>query len=179
MRKVVLFIASSLDGFIARKDGAIDWLPGSGVEGSEEVDDVEEHGYDELMERTDSLIMGRKTYEPVLTFGDWPYDGRECYVATSKKLKEDKNVQFVEDAVEVLTRLRKEKGKDIWLVGGGGLNGSLLNAGLVDEIIVTVIPVVIGEGIKLFENVDKDAKLKLVDSKSFKSGMVQLRYQVA
>jgi dihydrofolate reductase len=180
VRKVILFIASSLDGFIARKDGRIDWLPGSDVEGSKEVEDItEEHGYGELMDRIDTLIMGRKTYEQVLTFGDWPYSDKKSYVCTSKKLKEDSNVEYCSDAIKLVKDLKSKDGKDIWLVGGGGLNGSLMSAGLIDEIIVTVIPVLIGEGIGLFSDLKKDVKLKLVGSKGFKSGMVQMKYEVA
>lgn len=171
-RKVVLFIASSLDGFISRKDGKIDWLP-------QFEDGSEDYGYSELMDRTDVFIMGGKTYEQILTFGDWPYPGKKCYVCTSKKMGEDKNVEFNDDAVELVKKLKEEDGKDIWLIGGAGLNGSLLNERLVDEIILTVIPVVIGDGIGLFSNVSRDAKLKLVDSKGFENGMVQLRYLVA
>ena len=179
MRKLILYIASSLDGFIARKNGKIDWLPGSNVEDSEEVGDTsEEHGYEELMKRIDIILMGRKTYEQVLTFGDWPYSGIKSYVCTSKKM-EDKNIEYCSDAVSLVKDLKSKDGKDIWLVGGGGLNGSLLNADLIDEIILTVIPVVIGDGIRLFGNVEKDVKLKLIESKNFKSGMVQLKYQVA
>ena len=131
------------------------------------------------MERTDALIMGRKTYEQVLTFGDWPYSGMKCYVCTSKKLKDNENVEISSDAVSLVKDLKSKDGKDIWLVGGGGLNGSLLSEGLVDEIILTIIPVVIGEGIGLFDKVSNDVKLKLTNSKEFKSGMVQLKYQVA
>jgi len=180
MKKVILYIASSLDGFIARNDGKIDWLPGSGTEGSEEVvENTEEHGYEKLMERIDVILMGRKTYEQVLEFGEWPYSGIKSYVFTSKRLQENNNVEFNDDAVKLVRELKIGKGKDIWLVGGAGLNGSLLNEGLIDEIIITIIPAVIGDGIRLFDNLGKDAKLKLVSSKGFENGMVQLKYHVA
>jgi dihydrofolate reductase len=178
MGKVILYIAASLDGFIARKDGKIDWLPGS--DGSEDdSSNGEDYGYNDLMDRTDVFIMGRKTYEQVLTFDDWPYPGKKCYVCTSKKLKEDLNVEFNDDAVSLVNDLSEKDGKDIWLIGGSGVNGSLLNAGLIDEIILTVIPVVIGSGIGLFSGVKTDAKFNLIESKKFDNGMAQLKYQVA
>jgi len=178
-RKVILYIASSLDGFIARKDGKIDWLPGSDDSENGSAESKEDYGYNHLIDGVDTLLMGRKTYEQVLGFGDWPYSGKKSYVCTSKKLKEDENVEYCSDAVKLVNDLKKNEGKDIWLIGGAGLNGSLLNEGLVDEIILTVIPVLIGSGIGLFSNVKKDAKLKLVDSKEFENGMVQLKYSVA
>jgi dihydrofolate reductase len=172
MRKVILYIASSLDGFISRKDGRLDWLP-------QIEEGHEDYGYNELMEKIDCILMGRKTYEQVLKFGKWPYSGKKSYVFSKRKVEEDKNVEISSDAVSLVKELKQKDGKDIWLVGGGGLNGSLLNIGLIDEIIITVIPVLIGSGIGLFDKVENDCKLKLIESKSYDSGMVQLRYLVA
>jgi dihydrofolate reductase len=131
------------------------------------------------MNDIDTILMGKKTYEQILTFGKWPYPEKKSYVLTTKDLKEDENVEFNNDAISLVKELKKKEGKDIWLIGGTGLNGSLANENLIDEIILTVIPVSIGEGIGLFNNLKKDLKLKLTNSKSFESGMVQLKYQVA
>ncbi len=167
MRKIKLFIASSLDGYIAREDGSIDWLP-----------ENTESGYDEFYKTVDTVLMGRKTYEQVLTFGAYPYKENKSYVFTrSPDQKKDENVKFVSDVEEVTKELVSSTGKDIWLVGGADLVSDFLNHNLIDEIILSIIPVSIGKGIPLFKNLKKEVKLELVETSEYK-GLVELHYKV-
>lgn len=171
MAKVILYIATSIDGYIARKDGSIDWL------NDIEPDPDEDFGYKELLNSVNSLLMGRKTYEQVLTFGEWPYKGKKCIVFTSKEIDKDPNVSVAHD-LDVVKQLVKDESKDVWLVGGCGLNTSLLNAGLIDELIITIIPKILGSGIPLF-NYSKDVlKFDLVDSNGYRNGFVQNVYKI-
>jgi dihydrofolate reductase len=168
MRKIILFIASSLDGFIAREDGSIDFLFTEG-----------DYGYKKFLASVDTVLMGMKTYRQVLTFGDYPYREKRSIVFTrEKKLKKDNNTEFNSDPVTLVKKLKKHKGKDIWLVGGSEIITVLMNAGLVDEIINSVHPILLGRGIPLFKDIRKDVKLKLVNSKGYESGLLQVEYAV-
>ncbi|AYC28558.1 dihydrofolate reductase family protein [Paenisporosarcina cavernae] len=161
-RNVVLFIATSLDGFIATKDGELDWL--FRVEGEGD------NGYTEFYETIDTMLLGRKSYEHVLrlTEGDYPHRDRVNYVWTSSKRKDEENVHFVNESVEtVIRRLKKEPGKDLWLVGGSELIAECLKANLVDKIILTTAPILVGEGIPLFPTGFSLDSLELVDIKQF------------
>ena len=168
MRKIVLFIASSLDGFIAREDGGIDWLFSDG-----------DYGYSKFFKSVDTVIMGRKTYEVSLTFGDYPYNGKKVYVFTRKKsIRPDGNAEFVSDPVSLCKKLKKLPGKNIWLVGGSEIVSVLINAGLVDEIILSTHPIILGSGIPLFNCIKKEIKMRLVKSVKFGSGLLQAHYVV-
>src|SRR5215212_9107347 len=128
MRKVKLFIASSLDCYIARQDGGIDWLF---------TDD--DYGYTKFYDSIDTINGGRKSYDQPLTSDDYPYKGKSVYVFTRKKIRKNNNKQDVEyidtNIQDFVTSLTQSSGKDIWLLGGGEIVSVLLNAGLVDEII--------------------------------------------
>lgn len=167
MRKIKLFIASSLDGFIADKDGKVDWLFTDS-----------DYGYSEFYDSIDTLLIGRKTYEQALSFGDWPYSGKKCYVFTSKNLTSDDNVIFSKDPVAVANKLIAYSGKDIWLVGGTEIITELLNNGLVREVIISIHPVILGNGFPLFKDIFKRHNLELIESQSFKTGLVQLHYKI-
>ena len=168
MRKVVLFIASSLDGFIAEKNGGIGWL----------FSDAD-YGYKKFFASVDALVMGRKTYELAASFGEWPYGSKKCFVFTRKTGKfHDKRVMFSDSLVELVGKLVKSRGKNIWLVGGGEIVSVLLNAGLVHEIIISIHPIILGSGIPLFSRLINRVKLKVKNQKSFKSGLVQIHYVV-
>ncbi|HCK65998.1 MAG TPA: deaminase [Anaerolineae bacterium] len=171
--KVSVYIATSLDGFIARKNGDIDWLTGGESGG--------DYGYADFMSTIDYVVMGRNTYEKVLTFGGWGYD-KKVIVLSSKKIKiKDK----LKDKVEVLNlgpkklvkEIEKRKAKHIYLDGGVTIQ-RFLREGLVDEMTITTIPVLIGEGLPLFGELAKDIKLKLLQSQSFKNSFVQNKYKV-
>ncbi len=174
MRKIKLYIAISLDNYIARADGDINWLE------SFPTPEGEDFGYGTLMANVDTTLMGNKTYQQVLGFDmPFPYTGCENYVFTRQQdLKSDENVQFVSsDAVSFIQDLKSKPGKDIWLIGGGQLNTLLLNADLIDEMIITVLPIILGEGIPLFGPTAKEKVFHLEEAKTFENGFVQMIYR--
>lgn len=176
MSKVILYIAASLDGFIARPDGDLSWLT------QHQNPDRQDYGYSELIKSTSATIMGAKTYEWLLQFEDWPESKeRPTYVITHRMLKAvpDANIIFYSGDLKDLVRAIKEKStKDIWLVGGAALAQSFMREWLADEIILSVLPLLLGDGISLFGSLNKEVNLKLVNQKAFKSGIVQMHYQV-
>ncbi|MBD1880726.1 dihydrofolate reductase [Coleofasciculus sp. FACHB-64] len=169
MRKVILFIASSLDGYIARQSGDIDWLFTD-----------QDYGYSEFFASVDTLLMGRKTYEQVLTFGEYPYKGVKSYVFTKNPLfPADSNAEVIrEDITEFVEQLRQVDGKNIWLVGGSQLTHALMSQNLVDELILSIHPTILGEGIPLFDNGTISQSLNLTKCQTYDSGLVQLSYDV-
>jgi len=167
MRKIKLFIASSLDGYIANEDGGVDWLP-------EHADS----GYGEFYKTIDAVIMGRKTYEQVLTFGAYPYEGKKSYIFTrNAKKNKDENVEFVSEIDDFTKELISSSGKDIWLVGGAEIVSYFLDRGFVDEIIISIIPIVLGKGIPLFKNIQKHTRLELIKTVEYDE-LVELHYIV-
>lgn len=169
-RKVILYIAMSLDGYIARKDESIDWLAGDGSEPNADF------GYEEFYKSIDTVIMGRKTYDQILTFGEYPYKGTKGYVYTREEMTNNEDVIFTnEDPEELIGRLRNKKGKDIWLIGGAGVIDSFVKKDLIDEYFITVIPCILGEGISLFKDCNPEIKLKLLENKTV-DGMAMLHY---
>ncbi len=173
MRKVTFGVANSLDNYIARKDGAIDWILG-GEEAASMMT--------EFWKTLDTVVIGRKTYEPVLKSGTpFPtYPGVKNYVL-SHTLKEspDKNVQIIgEDAAEFVRKLKAEEGKDIFVMGGGLLAKPLFEANLIDEITVNIHPVLLGSGIPLFHEMSHQIDLELIECKPFKNGCVSVTYRV-
>jgi dihydrofolate reductase len=166
MGKIILYIASSLDGYIARENGDVDWLPTN-----------TDSGYDNFYKSIDTVIMGKKTYDQILTFGDYPYKGKKSYVFTrNDSLTKDENVEFVSNIEEFSRNLVSSKG-NIWLVGGSELFSAFLEHKLVDEIILSIIPTVLGKGIPLFQNINQEANLKLIKTTGY-SGFVELTYKV-
>jgi len=174
MRRVVLYIAASLDGCIARPDGSLDWLDAAAVPG-------EDYGYGEFLASCDTLLVGGVTFRQLLGFGDYPYAGKRVYVFTRQgpiDVPEGAEVAFVDvDPAEMVRRLKQEPGDDIWLVGGSAVIQPVMDADLVDEIILSVIPVVLGEGIPLFAPGTLEKRLELLDERSYPGGIVQLRYR--
>ncbi len=170
MRKLVYYVAASLDGYIARGDGAIDWLPAPTPR--------QDYGYAKFLERIDELIIGRKTYEQLLNFGAWPYGGRKCHVLSRRWAgHRDVHAEFTDTApAALLRRMRKQPGRDIWLVGGGESAHAFFAAGAVDEIILTIVPILLGEGRPLFLQPRESAGLKLRDTRVFPDGLVRLHY---
>lgn len=167
MGKVILYIASSFDGYIAKENGDIDWLPQNTPS-----------GYDEFYKTIDTVIMGKKTYDQVLTFGAYPYKGKNSFVFTKNDtLTKDENVEFVSNVKEFTRNLISSSKKNIWLIGGSELLSFLLNHKLVDEIILSIIPVVLGKGIPLFKNINQETKLELIKTTQY-AGLVELRYNV-
>lgn len=167
MRKVVLYIASSLDGYIARENGDVDWLPQSDVS-----------GYDEFYKTVDVIIMGKTTYDQVLTFGKYPYKNKKSYVFTkSQNSTKDENTEFVSGVDEFVKDILPNLEGNIWLVGGGQIISTFVNHGIVDEIILSIVPVVLGKGIPLFQNIQKEIKLELVKTTNHDK-LVELHYTI-
>ncbi len=170
---IILYIAQSVDGFIARADGSIDFLNDFN-EGMDEADS----GYAEFIKGIDAVVMGRKTYEQVLTFGDWPYVGKKCYVFTSGDLKApptNADVTRAEGNVKALVNGIGE-GKRVWLLGGAGLVKAFVEEKLVDEYILSTIPIIIGSGIRLFPESNANIKLRCTKSRLCNSGIVESTY---
>lgn len=168
-----MYIASSLNGKIARKDGSVDWL--ESVPNPEKSD----YGYAEFLSSIDTTIQGYKTYAQLIEWGiEFPYKGKKNYVLTrNQNLSNTEYVEFIsENHIEFIKELKEQDGKDIWLIGGGQINTMLLNARLIDEMRLFVMPIVIHEGIELFEQKPAEQILSLSGSKAYSSGVVELVY---
>lgn len=172
-----VFIATSLDGFIARQDGDIDWL-------LQRDDPNEDHGYDAFIADKDMIVMGRGSYEKMLTLATWPYD--RPVLVLSKQLADAPvpealkgKVQFSSQAPkDAMARLAEQNVRRVY-VDGGQLVQSFLRDGLVADMVITTVPVLLGSGRPLFGALPKDIALTLVSSRSFASGLVQSRYRLA
>lgn len=172
MRKIRLYIATSLDGKIARQDGSIDWL-----------DDFnspdEDYGYAKFLESVDTTIMGNSTYQQVLNLSpEFPYASKMNYIFTrNKELEKHENVIFItENHLSFVKSLKERPGKDIWLIGGGKVNAFFLANNLIDELILFIIPVLLGDGIPLFEKINFSVPVQLSGSKSYDNGVMELKY---
>lgn len=173
--RIKLYIACSLDGFIAREDGSIDWL--TKYDNNPETD----YGYSEFYESIGTILMGRKTYEQVLEFGEWSYEEKKVYVFTRQKesLHHKKNVEFVTGDITEFVRLLKEnKDQDIWLMGGSQLIKAFLKENLVQDLIVFVVPIILGGGIPLFDHIGKEVRLRSGRIERYENGLVRLEYKV-
>ncbi|HLY96979.1 MAG TPA: dihydrofolate reductase family protein [Sideroxyarcus sp.] len=176
--KCSVFIATSLDGFIARKDGELDWLPGSdGSTGGEDL------GYEQFIATVDTLVMGRNTYELVLSFGAWPYPDKRVVVLSARYSGELRPLaEGVEGTSlsppELVDRLARRGARHLYVDGGKTIQ-SFLKAGLIDEMTITRVPVLIGDGIPLFGSLEGDIRLLHRSTRAYESGMVQSRYEVA
>lgn len=178
--KISVYIATSVDSFIARENGDIDWLHNSG---HGEVEQGDDFGYEAFMSSVDALVMGRNTYEKVLSFGgEWPYGEKPVFVLTTQGItipeKISKTVASLSGSPREIVRKLKEFGhRHIYLDGGVTIQ-KFLETGLVDELIITKIPILIGSGIPLFGPLSKDVKLKHIETQSYQNGFVQNRYEV-
>ena len=174
MANVILYIAVSLDGYIARVDGGVDWLNGFTMPG-------EDYGYAAFYKSVDCIVMGSRTYQQVLDFGDWPYPGKMSIVFTHRESRTDReDIEFSSGDVELILQNIKARGYDsIWLLGGGYLVRAFMTKGLVDEYIISIIPLILGEGIALFNPVKLEERLEFVEALTFPDGLVQLHYKRA
>jgi dihydrofolate reductase len=171
-RKLVLFIATSLDGYIATADDSLEWLF--------KVEGEGDNGYSEFYETVDTVLMGRRTYEWMMdkVEGNFPYANKACYVFSKSQSGKTENVEFVNDDVVAFTKkIKGLDGKNIWLVGGGNLLHSFIKERLVDEIIITLAPTLIGQGIPLFNKNNFEQELKLKKVRTFNQ-FVELHYEV-
>lgn len=172
-RKFIVYVATSADGFIARRDGSVDWLDRPRPKGN--------YGMAEFYRSIDTCILGRKTDDLSVSFGMAEgYVGKKNYVfsRTLSKAASPKVSVVSEDVTVFAEQLRSEKGKDVWLVGGADLVATFLDAEQVDEFIIHVIPRMIGEGIPLVAPRSRNLRLKLLASKKFSDGVVRLHYAV-
>ena len=173
MRTVSLFIAMSLDGYIADRKGGVDWLQGQGND-EENVD-----SYSEFVKNVDTIIMGWNTYHQIVTElspEEWIYSDFATYVITHKEHTSSEKIRFVNiNPVSLVKRLKEEEGKEIWICGGANLVQQLVNEDLIDCYYITVIPTLLGSGIRLFENAKHEIKLRLLNTQSY-NGMTDLIY---
>ena len=171
VRKIILYIATSRDGFIAKKNGNIDWL-------IKYENSSEDYGFKELFDRIGTIFIGGKTYRQIEDSAEKAYLGKEVYVFSRKKSKSKlSNIHFVSGEVKkVVENLKFKDDKDIWLVGGADLANQFLKADLIDEYIITVVPISLLEGIYLNGPQKIDTNFKLKDVKMFDTGLSQLHY---
>ena len=186
MARTLYYCASTLDGYIAESDDTIAWL--TGYEGSYDGEDAEpiKGSYDSFYEGVGAMIMGSTTYEFVLGLDSgWPYGGKPTWVLTSRELPvpdgDDVDVRLVaapvRDLYEELVAAAGDR--DVWVIGGGNVASQFADEGLLDEVLVTLVPVVLGEGKPLFDRRLPGGPMRLTGTRPFDSGMVELRYEIA
>lgn len=171
-RKVFVYIAISLDGYIAKENDDISFLSLVDKPG-------EDYGYSEFIKDVDTVIIGRKTYDKVLTFGiEFPHKDKKCYVITRTPRESVDNLIFYTHSLkDLVIKLKQGNGKNIFVDGGSEIINTLLKQNLVDEFVISIIPVFLGDGIKLFRDGRPEMNLKLIESKEFETGLVQLHYR--
>lgn len=170
--KISVYIATSIDGYIARKDGNIDWLQ-YGHTGDED------YGFKKFINSVDALILGRSTYQVVSAFDEWPYKGKRVIVLsqTLKEVRKDVEL-FCGQPTDLLSKLYSENISHVW-VDGGITVSKFLEKGLVDELTISIIAMVLGTGIPLFNPMNREHECRLISTQSYPSGLVQLKYKVS
>lgn len=173
MRKVVLYIAMSLDGYLADSEGGVDWLRGQ-TGGTEQ-----DGSYPEFIQTVDTVIMGYTTYHQIVTELSpdvWYYSGKKSYVLTHRELEDQEEIAFVNrDAKELIRELKRQEGRNIWICGGAEVVRQLVDSDLIDEYTVSIIPTILGKGIRLFSERESERKLLLKSTRSY-DGIVDLVY---
>ena len=167
MRRIIYFLATSLDGFLARNDGAIDWLFTN-----------QDYGFSEFFKSVDTVLLGRKTYEQSLSFGDYPYQTKQNFIFSRSVSRFDHGTAVDQPIRQFAEELKLRPGSDIWLVGGSELAGHFFAAGAVDELIVYVHPILIGSGLVLASGLPGDVRLQFRGSKPYETGLLRLSYWV-
>jgi len=180
--RVTIHMAASLDGFIARKDGSVDWL-----ETSDEFADgvtMDPEFVETFLKTIECYVMGSRTYETALNFEakgfGWPYGDKPTFVLTSRDLPRTRQtVEFYSgDLVQLVNERLRPTFRSIWFVGGGAVCGECLRLGLADEVRYSILPILIGDGISFFEKLDRDIALHLAEAKAYNNGTVELCYEV-
>ena len=180
--RVTIHMAASLDGFIARRDGTVDWLETS--DRFESGETMTPEYVAAFLETIDCYVMGSGTYETALDFEarglGWPYGDKPTFVLTSRELRKTRDtVEFYSGGLAALVEGRlKPHFRSIWFVGGGRVSGECLRLGLADEVRYSIMPILIGDGLSFFDRLDADVALHLVEAKAYRNGMVALRYEV-
>lgn len=180
--RVTIHMVASLDGFVARRDGSVDWMESSDeFAGGETMDP----GFVEAFLKTiDCYVMGSRTYETALGFEakglGWPYGDKPTFVLTHRELPRTRNtIEFYSgDLAQLVNGRLRPSFRSIWFVGGGVVSGECLRLGLADEVRYSILPILIGAGVPFFDRLDKDVALHLKEFKAYKSGMVALGYEV-
>lgn len=171
-RKVILYIATSIDGYIAKPDDNLDFLSIVEQEG-------QDYGYAEFLKTVDAVILGRKTYDKVISLGfDFPHADKDTYIITRSPRPNIGSVKFYAGNLKSLViKLKSENGKNIFCDGGAEIVNELLKDNLIDEFIISVIPILLGNGTKLFNDGRPEQKLELVSTKQYDKGLTQLHYK--
>jgi len=174
MRNIILYIAMSLDGYIADRLGGVSWL------GGDNSDPENIGSYSTFIETIDTVILGYKTYHQIVTElspDEWVYTGLKSYVLTHNKNNSTEEVIFTDkNLADLIVKLKSENGKDVWICGGATIVNQLINLDLIDRYHISVIPTILGEGIRLFDVHQKELKLKLISTQSY-NGIVDLVYE--
>lgn len=172
MSHIVLYIAMSLDGYIADETGGVDWLKGDGS-------DPNHLGtYASFLNSVDTIVMGRKTYDQViheLSPNEWPYVGKECHVLSTRPLDDSATARIASNVDDLLTQWRKEPNRRVWICGGAAVVKTFLQKRAIDQLRIAIIPILLGNGIRLFENGLPRQTWKLADTVSY-NGIVELTY---
>jgi dihydrofolate reductase len=180
--RVTIHMAASLDGFIARKDGNVDWLETS--DEFSDGDSLDPSYVEAFLKKIDCYVMGSRTYETALNFETkglgWSYGDKPTFVLTTRNLPRTRDtVEFYSgDLSQLVNERLRPAFRSIWFVGGGSVSGECLRRGLADEIRYSILPILIGDGIPFFDKLDRDVTLHLAEIKAYKSGTVELRYDV-
>ncbi len=165
-RKIILYIATSLDGYIARSNDNIDWLFHD-----------QDYGYKDFYDSIDTILIGRKTFEVSLSFEKEPFSGKKCYVfSKSMNYSENQVITIKNNLVDKIKEIQASPGKDIWLIGGAEIIEVCQKSRLIDEYIISIHPIILGQGIPLFKPINSEIQLRFVESKSFSTGLLQIKY---
>lgn len=172
-REVILYIAMSIDGYIAKEDDNIDFLSKVDVPG-------EDYGYGDFQDQVDTLIWGRKTYDKLLSFGiPFPHKDKKCYVLSKSRTRRNEDIEYYGgDLVELISKLKNGEGKNIYCDGGGEVVFGLLKEKLIDKMIISIIPHLLGTGKRLFIDGRPEQEIELIKELAYPSGLVQLWYDV-
>jgi dihydrofolate reductase len=180
--RVTIHMAASLDGFVARRDGAVDWLETSDAfAGGETMDPASVEAF---LQTIDCYVMGSRTYETALHFESqglgWPYGDKPTFVLTSRRLERVRDsVEFHSGDLAALVNGRLRPAfRSIWVVGGAAVAGECLRLGLADEVRYSILPILIGDGLPFFGRLEHDVALHLAEVRAYKTGVVELRYEV-
>lgn len=169
--RISVFIAASIDGYIARENGDLDWLENIPSE------EGEDYGYKAFIATVDVILMGRKTYEKVAGFQEWPYTGKRLIVLSDTLEAVKEEAELYSGSIDaLLSRLDREGVKHAYVDGGITIS-KFLEKGIVDHLTLTIIPILLGQGIPLFHSMDRESSLKLESAHSYPNGLVQLRYE--
>jgi len=174
--KATVFIATTVDGYIARENGNIDWLS------TKESSSSEDYGYQDFISSVDALVMGRNTYELVLSFDSWPYGDKPVIVLSSRQLEIPENIAGTVSVMsatpgEIVQRLAGRGYQHLYIDGGKTIQG-FIKEGLIQKFIITKVPILIGSGISLFGTLPHDIRLRHLETRYFDNGFVQSRYEV-